>query len=256
MLGLAQDRGPHVGGLPQHLLGSAGDVLADERGQRVLGLRADRLGHAGGDEVHDGDRGSVAVGQRIGEPQGQLGVRPAADRNEDPADLVGPALLDDGDVAGQFADDLVDGGRDHRPARVLAGRGLAAPAEDHQVRFLLGGGLDDARGGVAADPDQRMDDGALGHVVEHLLEQAPGLARSRRTVAQGHPLGDLDDAQRGQLAGPLIHQRRTDADQLLGGERVGDRDQDPCGEGLGAHELAAPSLSADGSSRACQRSTR
>ena len=105
--------------------------LPHERGEGPLGLGADGLGDAGRDEVQDHDRGVVAVGQGVGEAQRQLGVRAAADRDEDPPDLAGAALLDDGDVARRVADDLVDR-RARRPARRrsrLAGR-LAAPAED------------------------------------------------------------------------------------------------------------------------------
>ena len=54
------------------------------------------------------DRRVVALGERVGEPQGELGVRAAADRDEDPPDVARAALLDDRDVARRLADDLVD----------------------------------------------------------------------------------------------------------------------------------------------------
>ena len=130
-------------------------------------------------------------------------------------------------------------GRDDRPAAVAVGAGLAAPAEDHQVGFLLRGGLDDAGRGMAADPHERVDDRPLGHVVQHLLEQPSGLAGARRALGQRHALGHLDDAQRGELAGPRLQQRGADPDQLLRGERVRDRDQDPAaGSGSAGHRAA------------------
>ena len=70
------------------------------------------------------------------------------------------ALLDDGDVARRLADDLVDGRREDRRAAVapvVAGRRLAAPAEDDEVGLLLGGRLDDALGGVPPDAHDRVD---------------------------------------------------------------------------------------------------
>ena len=97
--------------------------------------------------------------------------------------------------------------------RVPVGARLAAPAEDHQVGFLLGGRLDDARGRVAADPHQRVDHGALGRVVEDLLQQPARLPGARRALGQRHALGHLDDAERGQLAGPRLHQRGADPDR-------------------------------------------
>ncbi len=88
----------------------------------------------------------------------------------------------------------------------------------------------------------------FGRVVEHLLEEAAGVPRAGRALGQRHALGDLDDAERRQLAGPRIEHRGTEPDQLLGRARVGDRDQDPRGERrLGTHA---------GTSTAFQRWTR
>ena len=85
----------------------------------------------------------------------------------------------------------------------------------------------------------------VGRVVEHPLEQPPGLAGPRRALGQRHPLRDLDDAQRRQLAGPRVEHRRADADQLLGGARVGDRDEDArAGQRAHARAHAATSASA------------
>ena len=53
------------------------------------------------------------------------------------------------------------------------------------------------------------------------------MAGPRRALAQRHALGDLDDAERRQLAGSRIEERGAEPDQLLGGGRVGDGDQDP-----------------------------
>ena len=90
-------------------------MLAGELGERVLGLGADRLGNALGYEVHYRDRRAVMEGQRIRDPQGELGMGTAADRDEDPADVARAALLDDRDVARRLAHGLVDRGRDHGP---------------------------------------------------------------------------------------------------------------------------------------------
>ena len=116
---------------------------------------------------------------------------------------LGAALLDDGDVARRLADDLVDRRREDRGRlAVAAGRRLAAPAEDDQVRLLLGGCLDDALGGVAADPDDGMDRSPLRGEVEDALEEAPGVPSPGRALGQRHPLRHLDDPEGGQLAGP------------------------------------------------------
>ena len=106
-------------------------------------------------------------------------------------------------------------------------RRLAAPAEDDQVRVQLRRGLDDALGGAPSDADDGVDGHALRGVVEHPLQQPAGLAGARGALAQRRSLRHLDDAEHGQDAGPAIHQRGAEADQLLGGQRVRDRDQDP-----------------------------
>ena len=69
--------------------------------------------------------GVVAAGDGVGEAERELGVGAAADRHEDPPDLLGAALLDDGDVARRLADDLVDGRREDRSARAVAAAGGA-----------------------------------------------------------------------------------------------------------------------------------
>ena len=140
-----------------------------------------------------------------------------------------PALLDDRDVGRRVADHLVDRRRDHRSA-VPAVRGLAAPAEDDQVGFLLGGGLDDPLGGVTADPHDRMDGGPVRREVEHALEEAPGVAGAGGAFAQRHSLRDLDDAQGRELAGARVEESGAQPDQLLGGGRVGDGNEDPGGQ--------------------------
>ena len=97
---------------------------------------------------------------------------------------------------------------------------------------------------MTADPHDRVDRRAVGRVVEDALEESPGVAGARRALGQRHALGDLDDPERGQLAGPPVEHRGAEADELLGGHRVGDRDQDPGGEGrLGGHQVGlAPAL--------------
>ena len=51
---------------------------------------------------------AVVGRDRVGEADRQLGVRSAADRDQDALDVPRAALLDDRDVAGRLADDLVD----------------------------------------------------------------------------------------------------------------------------------------------------
>ena len=88
LLGLAQDRVADVGRLAQDGLALAGDVLLDERGERPFRLGPDREGDAGRDEVEDDDRRVVVAGDRVGEAQRELGVRAAADRDEDAPDRL------------------------------------------------------------------------------------------------------------------------------------------------------------------------
>ena len=205
------------------------EVLLDERRERPFRLGPDGHRDARRDEVEDDDRRVVVGRDGVGEADRELGVRAAADRDEDALDVAGTALLDDRDVARRLADDLVDGRREDRRAGapVVARRRLAAPAEDDEVGLLLGGRLDDALGGVPADAHDRVDRRPVGGVVEDLLEEPAGVARARRALGQGHPLRHLDDAERGQLAGPRVEHRGAQPDQLLGGPRVRDRDEDP-----------------------------
>ena len=241
-LGLAQDRVADVRRLPQDGLAATADVLLDECGESAFGLGPDRKGDARRHEVEDDDRRVVMPRDRIGEAQGELGVRSAADRDEDAPDLLRAALLDDRDVARRFADDLVDRRReDRRAGAVATASGPAAPAEDDEVGLLLGRGLDDPFGRVPSDPDDRVDRGAVGRVVEHALQEPPGVPGAGRSLGQRHALGDLDDAERRQLAGSRVDHRRPELDQLLGRHRVGDRDQDPDRErGSGGHRAVDP----------------
>ena len=62
------------------------DVLLDERGERPFRLGPDGQGDPGRDEVEDDDRRVVVAGDGVGEVEGELGVRAAADRDEDPPD--------------------------------------------------------------------------------------------------------------------------------------------------------------------------
>ena len=136
---------------------------------------------------------------------------------------------------------------------IPVGAGLAAPAEDHQVGLLLRGRLHDPGRRVAPDADERMDHRPLGHVVQHPLQEPSRLPGPRRALGQRHALGHLDDPERRELAGARVHQRRADPDQLLRGERVRDRDDDPGRQRLAGHR-AAPALGP--ASSAFQRSTR
>ena len=255
LLGLAQDRRPDVRRLAQERLAVRVQVLLHEGGQRVLGLGSDGRRDPRRDEVEDRHRRPVRLCDRVGEADRELGVRPAADRHEDPPDRRGAALLDDRDVARRVAHDLVDRGREHRRAVAVAGvRRLAAPAEDHEVRLLLAGCLDDALGRPPADAHDGLDRRSLGREVEDTLEEPAGVPRPCRAFRQRHPLGHLDDPERGQLAVLLVEDRRAELDQLLGRERVGDRDQDPRGERRAAH--ARTSALAFFAGFPVQRSTR
>jgi hypothetical protein len=168
-IGLLEDRGPDVGRLPQEWLRAAAHVLLHECHERVLGLGPNRESDSRRDDVERHEEGVVPLGDRVTEAQRELGVGPAADRHHDPLELAGAALLHDDDVAGRFAQDLVDRRREGRGEAVSPGRGLAAPAEDDEVGVELGRGLDDPLTGVAADPDDRVDRRALGNEVEDAL---------------------------------------------------------------------------------------
>ncbi len=118
--GLAQDRGADVVALDEPCGRGLAGVRAHERAQGPLGLRTDGRVERWRDDVQHGELGVEGRAQRGGEAQRQLGVRPAADRRHDAPHLADAALLDDRDVAGPFAHDLVDGraedglGRRHR----------------------------------------------------------------------------------------------------------------------------------------------
>src|SRR5262249_52367885 len=122
---------------------------------------------------------------------------------------------------------------------------------------------DDPLGRMAADPDDRVDRGAVGCEVEDALEQAAGVARPGGALAERHPLGHLDDAERSQLPGPRIEERGAEPDQLLRGGGVRDGNQDPGGErSAGAAHRRASAVSGSGAApfvgptACCQRSTR
>ena len=162
---------------------SALQVLLHERGQRVLGLGADGRRDPRRDEVEDRHRRPVRLGDRVGETDRELGVWPAADRHEDPPDRRSAALLDDRDVARRVAHDLVDRRREHgRAVAVASVRRLAAPAEDHEVRLLLAGCLDDALGRAPADAHDRLNRRSLGREVEDTLEEPTSVPRPRRAL--------------------------------------------------------------------------
>ncbi len=231
-------------------------MLLEEGRKGVLGLGADGARHARRDDVEDDDAGVVAAGKRIGKFEGELGVGPAADRDEDAPDLAERPLLDDGDVTRRLADDGVDRRRERRrpalPAR------LPAPAEDEEVGVDLPGRLDDPLRGASADPDERPDAGPLGGVVEHLLEEPTRQSGARGAIGQGDILRDLDDAERGDLPGARVEEVRADADEVLGRRRVRDGDEDPDGKRRARAHPASPSRSAApaASSALRQRSTR
>ena len=124
---------------------------------------------------------------------------------------------------------------------------LPAPAKDDEVRLLLGGSLDDSLGGVTPDADDGMDRRSLGRKVEDALEEAPRMPGASCTFREGHAFWHLDDAQRGEVAGTRIEERRAKPDELLGCERVRDRDQDPGRErGARGHQAVGRPAAAAG----------
>jgi hypothetical protein len=174
-------------------------VLLDERVQGPFRLGPDRHRDPGRNQVEHDDRRAVVRRDGIGEAHRELGVGATAYRHEHAPDLTRATLLDDRDVAGGFARDLVDGrGEDGRAAvATIVARGrLAAPTEDDEVGLLLGCGLGDALRRMPADADHGLDRRARRGVVEHFLEQPPGMPRAGRALGQRHPLWDLDDSQR------------------------------------------------------------
>ena len=197
---------------------------------------------AGRDEVEDDDRRVVVAGDGVGEAQRELGVGAAADRDEDlpdrpwmPRCLTTAMSHGDSRTTSSMVGEKTVG-----PVAVAAAGARAAPAEDDEVGLLLGRGLDDPLGRVPPDADDRVDRRPVRGVVEDALEQPARVAGPRRALGQRHPLGDLDDAERRQLARPLVEHGRAEADQLLGGHRVGDRDEDPGGERrLGGHQAGS-----------------
>ena len=226
-------------------------MLAEELGEGMLGLGPDRQGDPRRDEMEDTDEGVMTGCDRVGIADRELGVRPAADRDDDPADLLRTTLLDDRDVGGRISDDLVDRRREHRRVAVPAAERLAAPAEDDEIGLLLGGRFDDSLSGVTPDPDDRMDRRPLRREIEDLLEEASGMAGAGRPLGQRHPLRHLDDPEGRQLAGPRIEEVGAQLHQLLRGRRVGDRNEDSGRQRRPARHAGVPAPTA-----ASQRSTR
>ena len=244
--GLADDRGAHARPLAEdadHAPPAA--VLAHECVERLLlaGERplADALRH----DVHDHHLRAEALPQVAGEANGELGVWTAADGDQDRADVVEAALLDDRDVARRLADDGVDrGGEDRWRSRLgtrqprLGGLRLGAgglgrgarprPAEDDEIGPFLADRLDDAVGRPTPDADHRPQLHALLVAeVEDALEQAPRDAGLVRALGQADALGDLDDAEGGDLGRPPIRDAGADPDEIARGARVGERQEDP-----------------------------
>ena len=146
------------------------------------------------------------------------------------------ALLDDGYVARRVPNDLVDRRAEDGRLGARPGRGgLAAPAEDDQLRVELGRRLDHAFRGAPPDADDGVDRHSLGRVVEDALQQPAGLPGLGGALAERRSLGHLHDPEHGQAAALAVEQGRADPDQLLGGQRVGDGDQDSRGERRARH---------------------
>ena len=195
-------------------------------------LGPDRHRDPGRDEVEDDDRRAVIGRDGVGEAQGELGVGAAADRDEDALDLARPALLHDGDVARRVADDLVDRRREDRRAVPASRPAGVLPPQPKMMRSASCSADASMMPSAAWRPMRTIGwiVVPVRRVVEHLLEQSPGVPGAGRALGQRHALGDLDDAQRRQRARPRIEHGGPEPDQLLGRARVGDRDEDPCRE--------------------------
>ena len=210
--GFAQDGRGDVLTLDHPGNGDIAGVTLDEEAEVALGLGLDARIDAGRDHVQHFELGSEAALQSRGVGQRQLGMRAAADRSQDAADLADAALLDDRDVAGSLADDLVDGGAEDRLEVFLLGHAASStvgttPAEEDEVGLFLCGQLDDALVGATADAHDGAQLDAFGHELEHTLQQAPGLARTGGAVGELYALGHLHDRERGDGAA-LLEQRR------------------------------------------------
>ena len=68
-------------------------MLLDERGQGVLRLGAHGQRDPRRDEVEGDERRVVSAGDRVGEAERELGVRAAADRDEDALEVAEPRCL-------------------------------------------------------------------------------------------------------------------------------------------------------------------
>src|SRR5579875_2375945 len=80
-------------------------------------------------------------------------MRPPTDGEQDAPRASQPALLDDSDVAGSVAHDLLDGGAEE----AMGGAGPAFPAEQDQVGLLLARGFEHALPDPRRDPHDRAD---------------------------------------------------------------------------------------------------
>jgi len=116
---------------------------------------------------------------------------------------------------------------------------LAAPTEDDQLRVEFCGSLDDALGRPPSDPHGGVDRHSFGRVVEDPLEEPTSLAGHGGALAQGRSLGHFNNPEDGQAAVLAVQQRRSDSDQLLGGQWVGHRDQDPGRKRRAGHSAAS-----------------
>src|SRR5450759_467832 len=170
-------------------------------------------------------------------------MRTATDGDEDSLDLGRAALLDHGDVARRVADNFIDRRREDGGRGTWPGWRLAAPAEDDEIGFQLRCRLHHALGGATSDADDGVNRDALRREVQNALEQPASLSGPGGTLAQRRAFRNLDDAQDGQAAGAAVHQRSPEADQLLGGERVGDRDENPGRQRRAGHRAALPAAS-------------
>jgi len=210
----------------------------------------------------DGGLEVATQGSRVHESQ--LGVWTAANRRQDAPHVLHAALLDDGDVAGRLADDLVDRRAEDRFGATLPAS-ASSPAEDDQIGLVLCGQLDDTLRGPTSDAYHGAELDARWCELEYPLQQPARLARLGGTLGQRHSLWHLDDAERRQGAA-VLQQRGTNTHEVGRRARVRQRQHDPLRQRRRRRHLgtcAVSSSSATGTDSASgvegaldQRSTR
>ena len=230
-IGLVDEGGRDAAALDERRLRAPVRVQPDECGQRPFRLGADDRIDARGHDVEGFDFGTQTAAQGVREAEGQLGMRAAAYRDQDPADVIDAALLDHRDVARRLADDLVDGWAEDRVDRPRPGAlpsrrwRWSAPAEKDQVGLLLGRRLEDALCGSSPDAHGGPQLDVIRCELLDALQQASCLASAGRSLGERRSFRHLDDAQRGEHAA-MLHERGADAHEVGRRARVGEGQQD------------------------------